>query len=354
MIFLRKQDFNMRYLVVFTTLTLMLSLSGLSIAAQELSESVVIHAVEWSPDGTMLAMGLSDGSIEIRSTDNRLLLSISASTEPVFVIDWHPDGTKLASSGLAGTVNIWNISDPEYLQGDSIASWSVTQGSTIALEWNSNGSLIAWGNEGASERSPNFFIADIREYKIFNSFYTTGVSDIAWHPHQSDLIAVGNMTGLYLFNSEYQGVEGAYGRKVLSSDVLLGSNQNTTEVSWNSDGTKIAFGLDTGQVYIVDAVTFQQLNHWDLHNDAVTAIDWHPSENFIATASNDGTLKIIDLENDRVLQIFPLSSDYFTNSIDWNPDGNILAYGDVGTSPILLEPFANPTDLAPIPNLTGE
>ncbi len=70
--------------------------------------SVIVHALAWSPDGTRIASGGSDGTIHI--WDARTGQHIFSYTEHEFVISdvaWSPDGARIASASQDETVHVW-------------------------------------------------------------------------------------------------------------------------------------------------------------------------------------------------------------------------------------------------------
>jgi dipeptidyl aminopeptidase/acylaminoacyl peptidase len=313
-------------------------------------DAVEITAVQWSPDGSMLAAGLNDGSVQIRSANNELLFNIAASDEPVFVVAWSPDGTKLATGGLEDRFDVWNISGADSAMGSNLFSWQIASISIGAIAWHEDGNKIAVGAEGSDGPAANLLIFDLQKKSPINHLFGGGVSDLSWHPHEIDLITLGDMAGLFELSYAY---ETAFNPPIIPDRFRIGPHDYVSEVSWHPDGTVLAVGLDNGLIYLLDGTTHQRIIEWQLHQDFVSAIDWHPSGDYIATASRDDTLKIIDVRDGHVLETYTLFRQGFTNNIDWSPDGMTLAYGDVGSLPILLHPFGETAPLTPLPEVTA-
>ena len=67
-------------------------------------------AISWSADGSIFAIGVPDGTIQIRRADNGdLLQTVSAHNLWVAGVAFSPDGHYLASISIDGTVKLWGV-----------------------------------------------------------------------------------------------------------------------------------------------------------------------------------------------------------------------------------------------------
>ncbi len=68
-----------------------------------------VYSVAWSPDGTRIASGGTDSTIQIWDvrTGQRLVL-YSGHVGTVYTVAWSPDGTRIASGSDDSTVQVWD------------------------------------------------------------------------------------------------------------------------------------------------------------------------------------------------------------------------------------------------------
>ena len=68
-----------------------------------------VNAVAWSPDGSRIASGSSDDTVQ-DWVDNggKILFTYQGHTEPVTAVAWSPGGSRIASASWDHTVRVWN------------------------------------------------------------------------------------------------------------------------------------------------------------------------------------------------------------------------------------------------------
>jgi WD40 repeat protein len=122
-----------------------LSLLTLSASTYE-GHRDLVTSLSWSPDGTRLASGSLDGTVQVREfATGRLLFSYTRHRAPVRAVAWSPDGARLASAGADGSLHIWNASHG----GVSVEAALGALGELTSLAWSPDGScLLSGGVDG--------------------------------------------------------------------------------------------------------------------------------------------------------------------------------------------------------------
>lgn len=70
--------------------------------------TATVHALAFSPDGKLLALGASDGLIHLaNTTDGKIARTLPGHTSTVTALAFHPSGTLLVSASKDDTIRLW-------------------------------------------------------------------------------------------------------------------------------------------------------------------------------------------------------------------------------------------------------
>lgn len=148
-----------------------------------------VMSISWSPDGSRLASGSSNGTVRLwDTTSGEHLVALEGNTVLMLSIDWSPDGSKLAAS--ADGVQIWDTTSGEQL--------AVLEVSVMSLAWSPDGSMLAAGVSLATSISLDGTVqlwdTDTWQELAVLPGHTDSVMSIAWSSDGS-MLASGSLDG---------------------------------------------------------------------------------------------------------------------------------------------------------------
>jgi WD40 repeat protein len=116
-----------------------------------------VRALDFAPDGSLLATGSSDGTVKLWNSRDvmreiDLIHTLKGHTGAVRAVRFSPDGSRIASGGSDGAIRLWDVADGRELvalrEGDAAihsVTWS-PDGSRIAAA-GTDGVVRVWGVE---------------------------------------------------------------------------------------------------------------------------------------------------------------------------------------------------------------
>ncbi|HJQ79544.1 MAG TPA: DUF1549 domain-containing protein, partial [Lacipirellulaceae bacterium] len=147
----------------------------------------VITSIDWSPDGTLLAIAGFHEVLLHKADGTGLLARLVGMSERIESVRFSPDGTKLAVTGgrpaRMGEVQIWNMTDRTLLH-----SIPVTHDSVFGASWSPDGKRLAFGCTDSSVRAID---AETGEQLLYQSAHDDWVLDTVFSVDGTHLVSVG-------------------------------------------------------------------------------------------------------------------------------------------------------------------
>ncbi|GIW95885.1 MAG: hypothetical protein KatS3mg110_3926 [Pirellulaceae bacterium] len=332
----------------------------------------VITALDFSPDGTQLAIS-GYHEVVIRSSDGQQLLArLVGLSERIESIAYSPDGQRLAvtggSPGRLGELQIWQVAEKQLL-----LSKIIDYDTLYGVSWSPDGSLVAFGCPDHTARA---VMAETGEQVFYNGAHNDWVLDTVFSVKGDHLITVSRDMSMKLIHVPTQrfidnitsitpgalkGGLDAVDRHPTEEQVVTGGADGTPriyrifrekarqigddfnlirafepmpgrvfDVAFNRDGKLFVAGSSddmTGEVrvYQVDDGKIVIRHQFD---SGVYAVAFHPSGQWIAAGGFDGVVRLIKVpEGEVVSEFLPVPLSVATG----NAATELTAYGTCGS-----------------------
>lgn len=277
-------------------------------AAQNLQRYVA--SLDWKPDGSQIAVGYSDGVVEILDANGDLLETFSFEDSIINVVAWRPNSSELAILTQSLLIIINPQTGTRYSQETPRAE---------VISWSPDGMMIA--SDGIGDNAP-IYIRDaltLDTIQTLPGFYRDSVGPIAWHPIDNDIIATGTFRGILRVWRVSTGEELHFQQHPLESGV--------DELAWNYDASKIAIAY-SGLIDILQTTDWQILAQGG-QNSIASDIAWNPTGSLIASVGDDDIWITDALTGENVSLI---DVGVYPGAVAWSPDGSKFAYGNADNS----------------------
>jgi WD40 repeat protein len=288
--------------------------------------------ISWNPDGTMLALA-HETTVQIIDADTMIVLN---TITDVRVGNngsaWSPDGTMIAVIDRFD-VQVWSQPwDP--VLADHIATfqyyadWTPPQSPTSAIiyvAWSPDSTRVA----AAAGEKVNVWNVSTGQRELLISGEWRIVTSLVWTP--DNRLALSSIDSYIAILNPDTGV-------VMNYFYLFSSGFPIaiTSLAFSPDGNQAAMGDSYGVMLIWEDTRTSEL--WTTHarpiGDEATGhkaevgtLAWHPSGQYLASGSWDGTVRIWDPEAGELLEVIEVGEDVQVNSVAWRPGSFELAYG---------------------------
>ncbi|KAJ7121439.1 WD40 repeat-like protein [Mycena epipterygia] len=323
-----------------------------------LQHDVLVHSVDFSPDGTRIASGSSDSTVRVWDTHTGRLVAGSFEGHPngVFSVDFSPDGTRIVSGSRDNTVRVWETHTGKLIAGpfeghtDAVHSvhfssdgGRIVSGSrddTIRV-WNAHtGMLVAGPLEGHTAMvtsvhfSPNCA-------RIASGSYDNTVR--IWDAHTGALIAepfeghTNCVTSVKFSPDGSRIASGSWDKTVRVWDAHTGAlitgpfeghTNAVSSIHFSSDGLQIVSGSDDNTVRVWDARTGTLVaGPFEGHTNQVRSVRFSPDGRQIASGSWDSTVRIWDAHTGVFVARLFEGHSASVNSVHFSSDGTRIASG---------------------------
>jgi WD40 repeat protein len=232
-----------------------------------ISSDSKVSSVAFSPDGTLLATGMSDNTTMLqRVADGVCMVTLAGHTNDVCSVAFSPDGMLLATCSDDKTAKLWRVSD-----GVCTATFAGHCDGVSSVAFSRDGMQLATGSGDKTSR--------------------------LWR------VADGVCTATF-----------------------VGHHQKVTCVAFSPDGTLLATASSDSFAKLWRVADGECLATFTGHTNEVACVAFSPDGTLLATGSFDGTARLWRVA-DGVCTATLAEHDNWVTCVAFSPDGTVLAGG---------------------------
>ncbi|KAJ2723534.1 WD repeat-containing protein slp1 [Coemansia sp. Benny D115] len=243
----------------------------------QLEGDTYIASVKWTADGAYLAVGTSDGDVQIWDAESQSKIrTMSGHQARVGVMSWE---RHMLSSGCRDG-SIWN--HDVRVAAHKTAELVAHSGEVCGLTWRSDGALLA---SGGNDNLLNIWDARSSVPKFTKTQHTAAVKALAWSPWQLNLLASGG---------------GSYDRHVHFWNTTTTARLNSidtgsqvTSIQWSTEYRELAtsHGFPHNHLALWSYPSLSKIVDIPAHDTRVLHTAMSPDGQTVATAASDESLK---------------------------------------------------------------
>ena len=235
-----------------------------------------VRSVSWSPDGTRIASGSEDTTVQIWSPGTfagSLVRTYRQHLSEVLSVSWSPDGTRIASASKS--VNIW---DPN--TGERMLDYHADGALVSMVCWSPDGTRIASASRDGTVQVWNALTGETR---LIYRGHAGRVHAVAWSPDGMSIASGGEDTTVQVWDA-------GRGSHLFT---LREHTRSVLSVAWNPTGSRIASGSQDKTVQVGDTTREATILTYAGALGVVFAATWEPSGTFcVASGSGDRAVRV--------------------------------------------------------------
>jgi WD40 repeat protein/mono/diheme cytochrome c family protein len=294
---------------------------GSGLAARLVGLSERVQSVAFSPNGKLLAVTGGDpgrfGEVQIWDVaGQKLKMSVPVTFDTVYGASWSPDGTKVAFGCADNTIRAIDAkTGKQVLYQGAHSDW------VLDTVFSTDGSHVVSVSRDMSmkltEVATQRFVDNITS--ITPGALKGGLMTVARHPKKDELL-IGGSDGeakIYKMYRDKKRVIGDDFNRLRAFEPMPG---RIFKARYNADGSRVVVSSSfegRGEVRIYDAASSKLITKLDGEKGAVYAVAYRPDGKQVASAGFDGVVRLNDVQTGKLLKEFvpfPMNAGSITTS----------------------------------------
>jgi WD40 repeat protein len=299
---------------IISVITIIINISAQPANAFQ-QPSKQVSAIAWSVDERNIAVGFSNGIIQLWDVSEKAIKHILLNhTQRISGLAWHPNSTQLLlTASLDGNINLWNAQSGELIRGFS------NQGIVTAITWSSDGNQFVTAS--GSERQ-DILVWNVTTGEILARHNGGTLVQFAWSPDYQQLgvvqfpgsIDFADPNTFSLMIGNLLQPEGMHGELFINT------------LSWSLDSRYIATGGTQGIVRVWDVAERKLLFTLQGHDttkhtlatSAIVSVAFSADSSQLYSVSTDGTFRAWNTETQQVLETSVIKAPNLAYDVAWS------------------------------------
>ncbi|KAG8795187.1 POC1 centriolar protein A [Ceratobasidium sp. 428] len=291
-----------------------------------------VNSVVYSPDGAYIASGSDDDTIRIWDARTGKLVGqpLIGHTNLVYSVAYSPDGVYIASGSWDHTIHIWDartgepVGQPIIGHVQDVCSVAYSPDGAYIVSGSNDRTIRIW--EAVGRRSRRLGVRSRAFPSVYSSCIYIRFWGIAPPNHVLQFIVVA-----WSRRSRPCTTEAHTGKPV--GQPLTGHREWVRSVTYSPDGAYIASGSDDKTIRIWDALTGRLVGQpLTGHTDNVRSVAYSPNGAYIVSGSWDKTIRIWDARTGKPMGQPLTGHTYSVSSVAYSPDGAYIVSGSGDSS----------------------
>ncbi len=272
-----------------------------------------VWAVAFSPDGQLLASVSDDTTVRLWDVASRQEVQVLRDHEDwVRTVAFSPDGQLLASGGADTQVNLWRVQDGSLLTQLTQDETSFFADWVYGVAFAPDGQAVVAVTSSGGVRQWQLG-TEIQAQQI-QSVSVPPLSQIALAPNDRTLAIATSRGAVQVYDLLTGALQGE----------LLSHGGNVYAVAFADNGRLLASGGDDDLVRVWDTDGYSLRSTLRLHSDWVRSVAFSPDSNTLASGGDDGQLVLWDLATDQERAAIQAHDNQLL-ALAFSPDGAVVA-----------------------------